>query len=226
MASKLDLESTFKTIEEKILGSCRRSLRPRREICLVAVSKGKPASLIRKAYELGQKVFGENYVQEWKEKADELSDLQDLKWHFQGPIQSNKVKSLVGVVELIHSVDRLKIAQAINKAAEEKGVRQKVLLQLKMGGEETKHGIDPEEMPDVFPDYVMLKNLEIKGLMVIPPADPTQKIVRTHFKKLKEIAKEFKLEYCSMGMSQDFEAAIEEGATHIRIGTSLFGERR
>jgi pyridoxal phosphate enzyme (YggS family) len=191
-------------------------------VTLVAVSKTQPAAAIREAYAAGQRDFGENYAQEWREKADALADLADLRWHFIGALQTNKVRLLAGRVHAIHTVDRVELAREISKRFAAKGGAVRVFLEVNTGGEASKAGCAPDEAPALATAVRELPGLVLAGLMAIPPAagDP-----RPHFRLLRDLRDRLGLRELSMGMSADWRVAIEEGATVIRIGTAIFGER-
>lgn len=189
---------------------------------LVAVSKAQPAEAVREAYAAGQRHFGENYVQEWRQKAEALADLGDLAWHFVGSLQTNKVKYLVGRVALVHTVDRLDLAGEISSRSAQKGSATRVLVEVNVAGEAGKSGCAPAEVPALVEAVRALPGLELRGLMCIPPAqgDP-----RPHFRTLRALRDRLGLADLSMGMSGDYPTAIEEGATLVRVGTAIFGER-
>jgi pyridoxal phosphate enzyme (YggS family) len=191
-------------------------------VTLVAVSKTQPADAIREAYAAGQRDFGENYAQEWREKADALADLADLRWHFIGALQTNKVKVLAGRVRAIHTVDRVELAREISKRFSAKAAVAQAFLEVNTGGEASKAGCPPEEAPALAEAVRSLPGLEVVGLMTIPPPadDP-----RPHFRLLRGLRDRLGLRELSMGMSADWPIAIEEGATVIRVGTAIFGER-
>ena len=191
-------------------------------VTLVAVSKTQPAEAIREAYAAGLRDFGENYAQEWKAKADALADLADLRWHFVGSLQTNKVKLLAGRVAYVHAVDRLELARELSKRWAALGKTVQVFLEVNTGGEESKGGCAPAEVEALAGAVRGLPGVELAGLMCIPPpeGDP-----RPHFRTLRALRDRLGLRELSMGMSGDWEAAIEEGATFVRIGTALFGAR-
>lgn len=191
-------------------------------VTLVAVSKTQSAQAIREAYLAGQRDFGENYVQEWQDKVDLLADLKDLRWHFVGSLQSNKVRFLAGRVEYVHALNRLELAREIGKRYSAKGSVARAFLEVNTGGEATKTGCTPSEAPRLAADVGKVAGVELVGLMGIPPAgeDPVP-----HFRVLRNLRDELGLRELSMGMSGDYERAIEEGATFVRIGTAIFGER-
>jgi len=202
------------------LGAIRRTLPE--GVTLVAVSKTQPAGAIREAHAAGQRDFGENYVQEWRDKADALADLPDLVWHFVGSLQTNKVKYLAGRVGLLHTVDRVELGREVAKRWEKAGARARVLVEVNLGGEASKGGCAPEAAPDLVAALQALPALDVRGLTCIPPPgdDP-----RPHFQALRRLRDRLGLAELSMGMSGDYPVAIEEGATIVRVGTAIFGER-
>jgi pyridoxal phosphate enzyme (YggS family) len=191
-------------------------------VTLVAVSKTQPAEAIRAAYAAGQRDFGENYAQEWRAKADALADCPDLRWHFIGALQTNKVKLIAGRVAYVHTVDRLELARELSRRLAARGAGVKVFLEVNVAGEESKSGCRPEEAPGLAEAVRALPGLGLVGLMCIPPAgaDP-----RPHFRVLRGLRDRLGLPELSMGMSADWREAVEEGATFVRIGTAIFGER-
>jgi pyridoxal phosphate enzyme (YggS family) len=191
-------------------------------VTLVAVSKTQPPEAIREAWAAGQREFGENYAQEWREKADALADLEGLRWHFIGGLQTNKVKYLAGRVAAIHTVDRLDLAREISKRFAARGVTARVFLEVNTGGEATKSGCAPAAATALAEAVRALPALHLAGLMCIPPPaeDP-----RPHFRTLRALRDGLGLAELSMGMSADWRIAIEEGSTCVRIGTAIFGER-
>jgi hypothetical protein len=191
-------------------------------VTLVAVSKTRSPGEIREAHAAGQRDFGENYAQEWREKAEALSDLPGLRWHFIGGLQTNKVKYLAGRVAAIHTVDRIELASEISRRFGAKGATARVFLEVNAGGEETKSGCAPADAPALAAAVRALPAIELAGLMCIPPPqdDP-----RPHFRALRALRDRLGLAELSMGMSADWRIAIEEGSTCVRIGTAIFGER-
>lgn len=191
-------------------------------VTLVAVSKTQPPEAIREAYAAGQRHFGENYAQEWRDKAAALADLPDLTWHFIGSLQTNKAKYLAGKVGWIHTVDRPELAKELSRRWPAAGASVKVLLEVNLGGEAQKGGCAPAEAPALAALVRTLPGLDLRGLTCIPPPadDP-----RPHFRALRALRDELGLPELSMGMSADWPIAIEEGATFIRVGTAIFGER-
>ncbi|MCG6894520.1 MAG: YggS family pyridoxal phosphate-dependent enzyme [Desulfobacteraceae bacterium] len=200
---------------------------------LVAVTKTHPADAVREAYAAGQTLFGENYVQEAREKIAALSDLP-LHWHFIGHLQSNKAKYAVDLFDLIHTVDSLKLARELDKQAAKRGKVQQILVQVNVGYEQTKSGVFAEDCLDLVQSIALLSHLQILGLMTLPPFFDQPERVRPYFRRLRELADGIRaenlpgvrMEELSMGMTGDFTAAIEEGATLVRVGTAIFGERK
>lgn len=191
-------------------------------VTLVAVSKTQPPEAIREAHAAGQRDFGENYVQEWREKAEALADLPGLTWHFIGSLQTNKVKYLAGKVGLVHTVDREELGREIAKRWEKAGARARVLVEVNLGGEESKGGCRPDAVPGLVERLRLLPALDVAGLTCIPPPDDDP---RPHFRALRALRDGLGLAELSMGMSGDYPVAIEEGATIVRVGTAIFGER-
>jgi pyridoxal phosphate enzyme (YggS family) len=215
----------------KIAGAAQRSNRPASDVHLVAVSKTKPLELIDEAYAAGQTCFGENYVQELTSKVEARPSYD---WHFIGSLQTNKVKQVAGRVGLIHSVDREKLLHALAKAVPD-GRRQKILLQVHIGEEQSKAGVTEAELEHLLRQAVELPTLEVSGLMALPPLFDDESSSRAGFAQLRRIFErcqqslngEQRLKFCalSMGTSHDYEWAILEGATHVRVGTAIFGAR-
>ncbi len=220
------LEYVRSLIEE----SCVRSGRDPEEVTLLGASKTVKPEIIRRFFECGLKTFGENRVQELLEKYDRLKGL-NIDWHFIGSLQTNKVKYLIDRVSLIHSLDRKSLADEIQKRAQRAGIVQDVLIEVNVGDEESKAGVKPEELRELFEYSLNLPNLKVLGLMTIPPYLPDPEEVRPFFAKLRKLKNRLEeefgvnLKHLSMGMSHDFTVAIEEGATIVRVGTLLFGER-
>lgn len=194
---------------------------------LIAVSKGHPASSIREAYQAGQRDFGENYLQELSAKAEELADLADLRWHAIGSIQRNKAKDVCRVAHVVHTVDRPTLADELVKRAERP---LDVLIEVNIGREDQKAGVAPEATAELAAHIEAASTLRLIGLMAIPPADEAPAATQRHFGDLRRLADTLRARYpslveLSMGMSQDFELAIAEGATLVRVGTAIFGAR-
>jgi len=229
------LSERISSIFKKMTYAALRADRNPEEIKLIAVTKSQGIDKIKEAAQLGLRIFGENRVQEAKGKIEALKEFMaqwqmNIEWHMIGHLQSNKVKEAVKLFEVIHSVDSEKIAILINKEAEKIGKIQRVLIQVKLSEEESKFGIEPEEVEKLLEVCQKLKNIKVEGLMTIPPYFENPEDVRPYFRRLRQIKEQlsqkgYKLTELSMGMSNDFEVAIEEGATMVRIGTALFGQR-
>ena len=232
------LQHSVAEVEQRIASACAAAGRQRTAVTLIAVSKGQSHQAIRALYALGQRDFGESYVQEWQTKASELADLAELRWHFLGHLQRNKVKQVIGKVALLHSLDDMQGLDEMARTAWQAKLSQPVLLQVNLAQEQTKRGCGPLDA-SLFLDVLQRSpGLLLRGLMVLPPYDWDVEQVRPWFKQLRELAEELQASYAgvgqlppagqwllSMGMSGDFEAAIAEGSTHIRVGTALFGPR-
>lgn len=227
------LKSRLDEVEGRIAAACARAGRSREEITLIAVSKTHPIEAIEALAELGVSDFGESYVQEWQEKAAELED--SVRWHFIGGLQSNKARFVAGEVALIHSVDRKSLVKALARRSDAPVA---VLLQVNISGEESKGGVEPAELNAFYADVVARPELRVCGVMGMAPYADDPEEARPYFRRLRELfeglvtyarehAPERAEDLCelSMGMSGDFEVAIEEGATLIRVGSALFGER-
>ena len=217
------LKDNLKEIHEKISAAAKRCGRNEDEITLICVSKTIDAETINEAFNLGERVFGENRVQELTEKYPLVNG--DARWHLIGHLQTNKVKYVVGKAELIHSVDSLHLAKAINEQAEKQGICQKILLEVNISGEESKYGLTTQEIPTIIKEIGNMKGLSFRGFMTMAPLYAEEKEIRDIFSKAKKLFDEYKpygSEVLSMGMSQDFEIAVEEGATCVRVGRSIF----
>jgi len=214
-------------IEQRLARACERAGRKREEVLLLGASKYANAEKIKEAYQCGVRAFGESRAQDFLKKFEELKDLP-IDWHFIGNLQTNKVKYIIDKVSLIHSLDRPSLAEEIQKRAEKLGKVQDVLIEVNVGKEETKGGVYEEDLEKLFEYCLSLKNLRVLGLMAIPPYKENPEEVRPYFvklRKLKERLEELykvKLPHLSMGMSEDFEVAVEEGATIVRIGSAIF----
>ena len=225
------IQKNIKETQEKIRQACIRSGRTEEEVTLIAVSKTKPISMIEEAYAAGMRQFGENKPQEMRDKAKLFSS--PVNWHMIGSLQTNKIKYVVGTACMIHSVDSLSLAYAINKEAIKKELIMDILLEVNVAAEESKHGFSPEEILSVVQELATLSNIRLRGLMTVAPYTENAEENRIYFKKMKEILVDINaknidnvfMDCLSMGMSSDYEVAIEEGATMVRIGTGIFGER-
>lgn len=225
----MNVRENLAKVREKMSAAARRSGRESSSIRLVAVSKLHPPEAIREAYEAGQRHFGENYVQELGEKQRSLADLADIKWHFIGHLQRNKVKHAIEGTSLIETIDSPRLLEEIEKRASSRGVIVPVLLQVKIGGESTKSGCEPSALPELLAAARRCEAVEPRGLMVIPPFELEARDTRAYFRKLRELRDRVDdsaaVPELSMGMSHDFEVAIEEGSTFVRVGTAIFGAR-
>ena len=225
------LRDNLYEVEEKIQEACRRAGRDRSEVTLVAVSKTKPAEMLREAYDLGVRVFGENKVQEIREKYEVLP--KDIEWHMIGHLQTNKVKYIVDKVRLIHSVDSFKLAEVIEKEAEKHGRTVDVLLEVNVAEEASKFGLKTSDVLPMAEKISQLPHVNLRGLMTIAPFVENPEKNRAIFANLHELYVDIKeknidngtVSILSMGMTNDYETAIEEGATMVRIGTGIFGAR-
>ncbi|HEX75810.1 MAG TPA: YggS family pyridoxal phosphate-dependent enzyme [Dehalococcoidia bacterium] len=220
----MDIEANIQELQRRITQACERSHRLPSDITMVAVAKGFPASAVKAAFDCGVRDFGENRVQEAERKIGQLPDLKaDVTWHMVGHLQSNKAKAAVELFDIIHSVDSTRLAGILNRRAQ--GTLP-VLLEVNVSGEATKSGFAVEEVVEAVEEVRRLPNLELNGLMTIAPLAANPEEVRPVFRKLRELQYSLGLEHLSMGMTDDFEVAIEEGATILRIGRAIFGNRR
>lgn len=217
----MTVKERLEQVEERIARALARAGRRREEITLIAVSKTFPAAAIREAYEAGLRDFGENYVQEFEAKRPELADLTGARFHLIGHLQSNKARRAAELFDSIQTVDTMKLARRLN----EHGRRLEVMIEVRLSEEETKSGVEPERLGDLVAAIRQLEHLDLRGLMTMPPWCEDPERARPYFGRLRELAARFSLPCLSMGMSHDFEVAIEEGATHIRVGSALFGPR-
>ena len=220
-----DIKPNIDAVRSRITDACRRAGRSENDVRLVAVSKTVPADVVAQGIDAGLDILGENYIQEAQAKIEALGDR--ASWHFIGRLQSNKAKYAVRLFDLIHSVDNLKLAQEIDKRARGLEKTQPVLIQVNISGETTKGGTATDEAAVLIDQVRALKNLEPRGLMTMPPFFDQPDRARPFFSGLREIRNKYApdLPELSMGMSGDFEVAIEEGATLVRVGTAIFGAR-
>jgi PLP dependent protein len=223
--SSEDLRSRLELVKQRIANACARAGRSPSSVGLLAVSKGHSLQAIRNAYALGLRGFGENYVQELVEKSSELEGLADLQLRFIGHLQRNKVKDVLRAKATIDTIDSVRLAQAIAAQAYSYEMRVDVLLQVNVAGEAQKSGVAPEALGELIDVVRALPTLELRGLMTIPPQSDDPDAGRNHFRTLASLARTHGLSELSMGMSDDLEVAIEEGATMVRVGTALFGPR-
>jgi len=219
----MDIARNLHDVERRIAQAAQRAGRSPAEITIVAVTKGLTAQAIEAALEAGIRHIGENRVQEAREKIARLSNLQPCPtWHMVGHLQTNKVKTAVEIFDIIHSIDSLRLAEALSGRARN---TVSVLLQVNISGEEPKSGFSEAELPKAAEDVARLPMLEVKGLMTIAPLVSDPEEVRPIFRRLRELRDSLGMEHLSMGMSDDFEVAVGEGATMVRIGRAIFGER-
>ena len=218
----VSLRERLATVRERIERACASSGRDSSSITLIAVTKVFPAAVIREAYEAGLRDFGENYVQEFESKAPQVQDLAGARFHLIGHLQSNKAKKAAELFSVIQTVDSPKLARRLD----ETGRPLDIMLEVKLSGEDVKSGADPAELPALIEAVRATRHLHLMGLMTMPPWSDDPEPSRPYFRRLRELASQFGLPQLSMGMSHDFEVAIEEGATHIRVGTALFGKRK
>ena len=225
------IKENIAAVEEKIQAACQRAGRNPDEITLIAVSKTKPVEAIREAIQTGMADFGENKVQELTQKMDTITD--NVRWHMIGHLQKNKVKYIVGRVALIHSVDSLSLAEKIQEESVKKNVTVNILVQVNISGEESKFGTKAQAAMELVQNIAKLPNIRIQGLMTIAPFVENPEENRLYFRNLRKLAVDIKsknidnvtMNTLSMGMTGDYEVAVEEGATMVRVGTGIFGER-
>lgn len=225
------LKENFQSVEARIQAACDRAGRSRKEVTLIAVSKTKPVEMLQTIYDAGSRDFGENKVQEMCDKIEQLPT--DIRWHMIGHLQTNKVKYIVGRVSLIHSVDSLHLAQEIEKQAAKLDVIVPILIEVNIAEEESKFGIHKEETISLVRGVATLPHIRIQGLMTIAPYVENPEDNRACFRGIKQLSVDIarenidnvSMDCLSMGMTGDYEVAIEEGATMVRVGTGIFGER-
>jgi PLP dependent protein len=216
-------------VREEIAVAAVKAGRAVDEIELVAITKTHPAEKVREAYEAGQSLFGESRVQEARVKIPELPS--SLRWHFVGHLQKNKIRHALPLFEMIHSVDSLALAEDMNRIAEEEGLHPRVLLEVNVAGEGSKFGFSSDKLREQMEQLLALPRLSILGLMTLPPLTPEQEASRRYFVQLRDLRDRLQTEFhvdlaqLSMGMTNDFPIAVEEGATLVRVGTAIFGER-
>lgn len=217
----MGLSERLAAVEKRIRAACARSGRRREEITLLAVTKTFPAEVIVEAHAAGLREFGENYVQEFERKAPQVRRLEGARFHLIGHLQSNKSRRAAELFDVIQTVDTVKLAQRLDAA----GRALEVMIEVKLSPEETKAGCAPEELPALVEAVRACPNLRLSGLMTMPPWSEDAEQSRPYFRRLRELAQQHGLTGLSMGMSHDLEVAVEEGATVVRVGTALFGER-
>lgn len=225
------IRENMELVRSRINAACERAGRDPGEVTLIAVSKTKPVSQLLEAYDAGAREFGENKVQELTDKQPKLPG--DIRWHMIGHLQRNKVKYLVGRTALIHSVDSLRLAEEISREAVKQGVTVEILIEVNVAGEESKFGVAPEDAAALTAEIAKLPGISVQGLMTIAPFTEVSESNRPFFRKLKQLSVDItaknidnvSMNVLSMGMTGDYEIAVEEGATCVRVGTGIFGQR-
>jgi pyridoxal phosphate enzyme (YggS family) len=227
----MSIASNLERLQNEITDACARAHRNPTTVALMAVSKMNSAEAVREAYEAGHRLFGENRVQEWQTKRASLTDLfPSVQAHLIGPLQNNKTSKAAEIFDAIDTLDSLKTAERLNAAAASLSKTLRILIEVKLSHEESKHGLAPEDLPNLLRALTPLTNLEPRGLMTVPPFDENPETARPYFQLLRRL-RDDNLVLCptlndlSMGMSNDFAVAIEEGSTTVRIGTAIFGKR-
>ncbi len=226
-----EIEKNLKEVRERMARAAERAARDPAEVELVAVTKTLDVPTIREAIQAGHRLFGENRVQEARGKIEALGE--EARWHMVGHLQTNKAKEAIRLFELIHSVDSLRLAEELDKRCRQEGTTMDILVQVNISGEQTKHGAEAAEVIDLVEKISALQYLKINGLMSIPSFSPVPDHSRPYFRQLREISRKIadmgiegvSMEVLSMGMTGDFEVAVEEGATMVRVGTAIFGPR-
>lgn len=225
------LKENLQSVEENIKKACKKAGRKREDVTLIAVSKTKPVEMLQEIYDQNIRNFGENKVQEMCDKMEVLP--KDIKWHMIGHLQTNKIKYIIGKTELIHSVDSLHLAQEISKQAVKHDVQTDILIEINIANEQTKFGIDAGDTIQLVREIAALPNIHIKGLMTIAPFVENPEDNRLYFRRIHQLSVDItkenidnvNMDILSMGMTGDYMVAIEEGATMVRVGTGIFGER-
>lgn len=225
------LKDNLATVQNNIVKACEKCGRDPKDVCLIAVSKTKPVEMLMEIYDCNIRQFGENYVQEMVEKVDTLP--KDIVWHMIGHLQRNKVKYVVGRAAMIHSVDSVRLAEAISNEAIKKKIVVDILIEVNVAGEENKFGLKPDEVEKFIRQIAGYKGINVRGLMTSAPYVANPEDNRVYFRQLKQLCVDINaknidninMDVLSMGMTNDYMVAIEEGATHIRVGTAIFGAR-
>lgn len=225
------IKENLQSVQDNIKEMCRKCGRNPDDVTLIAVSKTKPNEMLMEAYDSGIREFGENYVQELSDKIETLPD--DINWHMIGHLQRNKVKYIVGKVAMIHSVDSLRLAEAIDNESSKKGVKTDILVEVNVANEENKFGVTLEEAEDFIRQLSHFDNIVVRGLMTSAPLVDNPEKNRVFFRQLRQLLVDINdknidnihMDVLSMGMTNDYNIAIEEGATHVRVGTAIFGAR-
>jgi pyridoxal phosphate enzyme (YggS family) len=231
----MSISENIAAVRQRVIAAAQRNARRPEEIALMAVSKTHPPVSIREAYDAGLRLFGENRVQEFSGKVGALADLRDAKWHMIGHLQTNKATKAAEIFSAVDSVDSVKLAERLDAAARALGKKLDVLIEINVGGEAAKSGVasDSPELEALLQAAPRLESLEFRGLMTVPPFTEDPEGARPYFRKLRELRNSIdarklpgiSMDVLSMGMSHDFEVAIEEGSTCVRVGTAIFGER-
>lgn len=227
-----DIATRLAAVRARLARAAERARRSPNDIRLIAVSKTFPVDAVRAAFDAGQIDFGENKVQDGLQKIEQTRDLP-LRWHLIGHVQSNKAKKAAQAFVFVHAVDSVDLLQRLDRAAVESGATPTMLVQVDLAGEDTKHGAPPEDLPAIFDAAAQCRAVALAGLMILPPFNDDPEATRPWFVRLRELARDLvargippmMLRELSMGMSHDFEVAIEEGATMVRVGTAIFGQR-
>jgi pyridoxal phosphate enzyme (YggS family) len=223
------IAESLERVREQIAQAAAKAGRAPDEVELVAITKTHTAEKVHEAIQAGQNLFGESRVQEARTKIPELPSA--IRWHFVGHLQKNKIRHALPLFEMIHSVDSLALAQEVNRIAEEEGMHPRVLLEINVAGEGSKFGFSPDKLPEQMEELLVLRRLSVLGLMTIPPLSEEPEASRKYFVQLRELRDRLQTEFrvdlaqLSMGMTQDYAVAVEEGATLVRVGTAIFGER-
>lgn len=225
------IKENLQSVQDNIKEICRKCGRNPEDVTLIAVSKTKPNEMLMEAYDSGIREFGENYVQELSDKIETLPD--DINWHMIGHLQRNKVKYIVGKVAMIHSVDSLRLAEVIDNESSKKGVKTDILVEVNAANEENKFGVTLEEAEDFIRQLSHFDNIVVRGLMTSAPLVDNPEKNRVFFRQLRQLLVDINaknidnihMDVLSMGMTNDYNIAIEEGATHVRVGTAIFGAR-
>lgn len=225
------MKNRIQTVQNNIKDACEKVGRIESEVTLIAVSKTKPLEMLQEAYALGMRDFGENKVQEMVSKVEQLP--KDIRWHMIGHLQKNKVKYLAESVYMIHSLDSVDLAKEIQKQAEKVNRIIPVLIEVNIAGEESKFGVSPENVEALAREVSKLPNVKVKGLMTVPPIQVEESDNRKYFSALRQLSVDIKqknidnidMDVLSMGMTDDYPSAVEEGASYVRVGTGIFGHR-
>lgn len=218
-----DVAASWRAVLDRVRAAAARAGRSEQSVEVIAVSKLQPPEAIRAAYAAGARAFGENYAQELRDKAAALSDLAGLRWHAIGPLQTNKAKYVARSAHVFHALDRAEVAEELSRRRT--GTPLEVYLEVNIGGEASKSGVAPADLPALAERVRKLPGLTLVGLMAMPPLGPDAEDSRPHFRELAQLARAQGLKGLSMGTTHDYRVAIEEGATVVRVGTALFGER-